>query len=212
MLGRPLLSFVVESVRRSREVDAIVVATSNDPSDDPIAAFASDHSVACFRGDLDNVAGRLLAAAQHDGADAFVRVNGDSPLIDPALIDRGVTLFRRDEFDLVSNVFPRTFPKGQSVEVIGTASLAGVMPQTTDDEREHVTRHFYTHADRFRLGTFQASTPHPELQLSVDTPDDFTLCEDILRAVGETPWQAGWERCAEVADMLLTARAPGAHA
>ena len=51
---------------------------------------------------------------------SFVRISADSPLIDPSLIDKAVTLFKKNRFDIVTNVFPRTFPKGFSVEVVNS--------------------------------------------------------------------------------------------
>ena len=54
----------------------------------------------------------------------FVRVSGDSPMIDPKLIDKAIKISKKTKgHDIITNVFPRTFPKGQSVEVIKTFTL-----------------------------------------------------------------------------------------
>src|SRR6185312_7877584 len=110
-----------------------------------------------------------LKAAKAAGFDALVRVNGDSPLLDPALVAEGVALFRAGGADLVTNVRPRSFPKGQSVEVIAVAALAAAMAETRDPaDREHVTPFLYAHPERFRIRNFAAPRPRPDLQLSVD--------------------------------------------
>lgn len=203
--GRPMLAHLVAALRHSRGIDGMVLATSDDLSDDALEEFAAMEKLSCFRGSLDNVAGRLLAASLRERADAFVRVNGDSPLLDPRIVDRGVVLFRESWPDLVTNVFPRSFPKGQSVEVVQVGALQKVLAgPTTDAEREHVTRHFYDHPERFDIRSFSASTPRPELQLSVDSPADFAQCERVLDALGEPAWQAGWERCVAAADATAT--------
>src|SRR5262249_16756079 len=149
------------------------VATSIDPSDDAVERFAERNGVKVFRGALDNVALRMLEAAQAANADAVVRVNGDSPLLDPALVDRAAHLFRETLVDLVANVSPRSFAKGQSVEVISRGALAtALMRMVRDEEREHVTLHFYAHPDAWRIRSFTAERPRPELQLSIDEGAD----------------------------------------
>ena len=103
---------MVDRVRRCRTIDGLRIATSTDPDDDAIAEFARTEAVELYRGALDDVAGRLLNAAVAAQADALVRINADSPLIDPAIVDRAVELYRRQSPELVSNVVRRTFPKG----------------------------------------------------------------------------------------------------
>ena len=43
--------------------------------------------------------------------DCFVRVCGDSPLIDTGLIEEAINIYKNNKADLVTNVFPRSFPK-----------------------------------------------------------------------------------------------------
>src|SRR5262249_30704414 len=89
VVGRPMLAWLVERLRCCGRLSGFAIATSTDRSDDPIALLAANLSVPVVRGDLDDVATRLLRAADELDADAFVRVNGDSPLIDPSLVDHG---------------------------------------------------------------------------------------------------------------------------
>src|SRR5262249_55762759 len=86
--GRALLGHVVDRVRRCCTIDGLLIATSTDPDDDAIAEFARTEAVELYRGALDDVAGRLLNAALAAQADALVRISADSPLIDPAIVDR----------------------------------------------------------------------------------------------------------------------------
>ena len=71
-------------------LNAIVLATSDRPIDDPLAAFAAANELALFRGDPDDVAGRALACAERFGLDYFARVNGDSPFLEPALLGEAI--------------------------------------------------------------------------------------------------------------------------
>jgi spore coat polysaccharide biosynthesis protein SpsF len=203
---RPSLCYVIESLRNAAGLDALVVSTSTDASDAATDALVAACGVPCYRGSLDDVAARLLRTAEEYGADAIVRISGDSPLMDPVLVDHAVGLFRQGRYDLVSNVQPRSFPKGQSVEVISTTALrSAVASMSTQDEREHVTPYLYAHPDRYSLGSFVADEPRPEVQLSIDTDEDFRRCVAILEMLAGPPWRAGWHACVAAYDRCLAA-------
>ena len=210
LCGRPSLDYVVNSLARAERLDGIMLATSTDPSDDVTALFASQRTIPCYRGSLDNVALRMLRAGEEQQALAIVRINGDSPLIDPALVDWAVRLFREQSVDLVTNVSPRTFPKGQSVEVIALGALRAAIPSmTTSEEREHVTPYFYAHPQRFSIRSFETDAPRPDVQLSIDNAEDFARCAAIMRALAGPPWQAGWRACVAAYDRYVAASAAG---
>jgi spore coat polysaccharide biosynthesis protein SpsF len=184
--GRALLGHVVDRLRRCRNIDGLRVATSTRADDDAIAEFADAEGLEVYRGALDDVARRLLHAAVAGQADALVRINADSPLIDSAIVDRAVELYRCEQPDLVSNVLRRTFPKGQSVEVIAVPALErAIQAMTTAAEREHVTTWFYADPTRVRILGFERADPRPQMQLSVDTPEDLQRIEAILAHLGE---------------------------
>ena len=138
--GRPALIWLLERLERAQELDDILIATSIDHADDVLADWCERYGVACHRGPEDDVARRVLEAARWRDLDAVARLSGDSPLLDQRLVDRGVALARRSDADLVSNVRPRSFPPGQSVEVVRTTALQLAVTQMLDaEDREHVT-------------------------------------------------------------------------
>lgn len=201
--GRALLGHVVDRVRRCRAIDGLRIATSTDPDDDAIAEFARTEAVELYRGALDDVAGRLLNAAVAAQADALVRISADSPLIDPAIVDRAAELYRRQRPELVSNVMRRTFPKGQSVEVVAVPALKrAVDAMTTPAEREHVTPWFYANPTRVRIVDFESANPRPQMQLSVDTLEDLQRVEAILARLGEPAAGHGLDAVIAAADAI----------
>ena len=204
LAGKSLLAHVFDALAQCRAIDGVALATSTDSSDDCLDEFANRNSIPIHRGPLENVFARFLAAARAFRADAVVRISGDSPLIDPVLVDQGAKLFRDEpNVDIVSNVCPRSFPKGQSVEVLGTSALSAAEGAVaTPEHREHVTPYFYANLHRYRLRNFAADAPRPELQLSVDTREDFDHCAAILDHLDMPAWQAGWKRCAEASDAV----------
>jgi spore coat polysaccharide biosynthesis protein SpsF len=200
--GRVVLGHVVDRVRQCRTIDGLWLATSLSPADDVIAKFARAECVDLFRGELDDVAARLRDAAMAANASALVRISGDSPLIDPAIVDQAVTLFRRERPSLVTNVLRRTFPKGQSVEVIELAALTQAHPQMDVREREHVTPWFYANSDKVRIVSFESREKRGDMQLSVDTAADFARAEAILMRLGEPARTHGLDAIVAAADTL----------
>jgi spore coat polysaccharide biosynthesis protein SpsF len=204
ILGKPLLLYLVESLRHCRTVDAVVVATSTDAADDALAEFCATQGLQCIRGPLCNVAERFLRCMDAFPCEAVVRVNGDSPLLDHRLVDQGVSLFRQGGYDVVTNVCPRSFPKGQSVEVLSVATYRSVFPLMRDPaDLEHVTRYFYGNRGCCRLYNFSFEPPCSDLQMSVDTPQDLARVAALLGRMSRPHWQY------RVEEMVALERNPG---
>lgn len=183
--GRVVLGRVLDQVAGARRVGRIVVATSQESSDDGIADFCRGEGVICHRGPLDDVAERFRRAAREEAVEAFVRVNGDSPLIDPALIDRAIAYYEQDECDLVTNVFVRSFPKGQSVEVLRFATFDRLCAEMIGaDDKEHVTKAIYENPAPFRIVSFTSGVDAGAINMSIDTREDFDRVAALIAAAG----------------------------
>ena len=140
LCGKPLLSWTICRIKKTEFIGKILIATSTEISDDPIEEFCFSENIPCHRGSLDNVSSRFKEAVLEENVDAFVRISGDSPLIDPMVIDRAVQLYNQSPCDLVTNIMVRTFPKGQSVEVLNTDTFVKVSENIKEvSAKEHVT-------------------------------------------------------------------------
>jgi spore coat polysaccharide biosynthesis protein SpsF len=200
-----MLAYTVERLRRCRTVQDVALATSTQPEDDRVAALGERLGVRVHRGPLDDVLGRFVDAARALGATAVVRVSGDSPLIDPQIVDRVVSRFLAVPCDLATNVFPRSFPKGQSVEVVTLAALERAAAATQDpEEREHVTRFLYRHPAEFGIENIAFDRDASGIQLSVDTAADLALATRIVSSMTRPHWEYGVEEL-----MVLRARLLG---
>ena len=187
--GQPMMQYLLERVERCGELDQIVVATSTDPSDDPIQTLCDERDVACFRGPLENVAERFREAAKRHGLDAFARLCADSPLLDPALVDQGVATYKSGDADLVSNVVERTFPPGQSVEVISAPVFAEAAPQISSaDHREHVTSYFYDHGKDFKIKSLRSDHDGGDADFAIDMPRDLERFRALVAAMDRPHW------------------------
>lgn len=173
--GRTVLGHIVVRLRRGCLGYPIVVATSLESSDDQIAAYCRRSGLACFRGPLDDVAGRLLACAEHYGWDYVVRINGDNLFADPALLHSMLAVAQMDTFDLITNVPGRTFPYGMSIEILRTSFYRTVLANLTDKRhREHVTSWLYENEDvgRRHVVVNQECPEAAGMQLALDTEED----------------------------------------
>lgn len=198
LAGRPALDYLLERLAHADTLATVIVATSTEEADDAVAEYCERSGVRCHRGPEGDVARRLLEAAQDAGLDGFARVNGDSPLLDQALVDRGVALFGQGECDLVTNVLPRSFPRGQSVEVIRTVAFANALERLREPgDREHVTAGLYREPgglviENFDAGAESVGADGGDVRLVLDTAEDAQLIERVLRAMERPHWSYGW--------------------
>jgi spore coat polysaccharide biosynthesis protein SpsF len=183
--GRPLIDHVVERCAKAFGPDAVLVATSVDPSDDALAQHLERQGRRVVRAELDDVVKRFQRCLAAHPCDWFVRISGDSPLIDPELIAR-VAEHRAPQLDLVTNVQVRTFPPGQSVEVIRATCFTQLDSDSLSaEEREHATQVFYRSPGKYRIRNIVSRDPElAKRPMTVDTPPDLAAVEALLLAGG----------------------------
>jgi spore coat polysaccharide biosynthesis protein SpsF len=188
LAGEPMLARVVNRVRRAQFLDEVVIATTTEPADDPLATLCAARGWPCCRGSRDDVLDRYYRAAQEFGADIVVRITSDCPMIEPEVIDRVVRelLDRHPPPDYASNVLPRrTYPRGLDVEVFRFETLK-LMWQEDDNPawREHVTQFLHHHPERFVIHDVLDDRDLSAMRWTVDTPEDLEFVRLIYGAFG----------------------------
>ena len=192
LAGKPLLAWTLQRLRFSSLCSKVVIATSLDASDDLTEDFCTKYGALCFRGPLENVARRFLEVLDKFQGNAFVRISGDSPIIDPKLVDQAINEFRAGRYDLVTNVQKRTFPKGQSVEVLNTDKFIRVVESLREpNDQEHVTSFYYKNPEMFEIFNFESGADLGDLQLSIDTEEDLSILNQLMARVD--PNVATWQ-------------------
>lgn len=204
ILGRPVLSLLIERVKRAKTVDEIVVATTINSEDDCIYELAGKMGIGRFRGSETDVLGRVIGAMEAYHGDTLVRLTGDNPLTDPVYIDKGVKLFLTGRYDYVANDnIELTMPRGLDVEVVFLKELKKVNENTSDAAvHEHVTLFFHQHPKKFRLKAFGPSK-NKRLEgwhLAVDTAEDLALIRKIFELLYPTNPKFGYE---DIVDLLV---------
>jgi spore coat polysaccharide biosynthesis protein SpsF (cytidylyltransferase family) len=202
LLGQPMLGLMLDRVRRAANLDEVVVATSCGSEDTPIADVANACGVPAIRGSLDDVLGRFVTAAETCNADIVVRLTGDCPVIDPAVIDAVIDLRARTGSDYASNTEPPTYPDGMDCEVFTARALFRAAEQATrEHEREHVTPWMRDPKSPLARANLALPFDLSHLRLTVDHADDLQAIEALLDPIGSG---------ADLFDMLREiARRPG---
>jgi spore coat polysaccharide biosynthesis protein SpsF len=183
VLGKTLLDYQIERVKRAKTIDEIIIATTTKESDDPIAQICQKLSIPYYRGSEEDVLSRYYEAATKFNVDVVVRLTSDCPIIDPNIIDNVVEhyLENKDRYDYVSNTLTRTYPRGLDTEVMSYEVLKRVHEEAKElVYREHVTAYIYHHPDQFRLCNVSNEKNESKHRWTVDTEEDFELIEKII--------------------------------
>lgn len=85
LCGKPLIMWVVEAVNRAQRLDRVLVATDDDRIREAVESVGGE--VAMTRSDHPSGTDRIAEAIAGQGVDIAINIQGDEPLIDPALID-----------------------------------------------------------------------------------------------------------------------------
>jgi spore coat polysaccharide biosynthesis protein SpsF len=198
--GKPLLWHVLQRVRSSRLVTAVVIATTIDADDNDIARFAQSYAVPCYRGAVDDVLDRFYQASRMLPTDVIVRITADDPFKDPDIMDEIVSAFLDNgELDYVSNTLVPTFPEGLDIEVFSKAALDVTWREARlGSEREHVTPFIWKNPERFRLLNIRSSEDNSALRWTIDYPADLAFA----RAVYGRLYRGGVFRTEDIFDLL----------
>lgn len=217
-----VIDWVLGRTQRAASVDEVVLATSIDPSDDPLADHCAGGGYLVVRGPLRDVLDRVAEAAATRAADHVVRITGDCPLVDPAVVDEVVRTHLTERRDFTANRLPpphrRTWPIGLDVEVATAAALARArMDSERPHEREHVMPHLYETPGRFDVRVVECPVDAGEVRWTIDTPADLSAVRELVTVAGadlDTPWQrllSVWRAHPHLADLNGTVEQRGAR-
>jgi spore coat polysaccharide biosynthesis protein SpsF len=212
--GRPLLSYQLERVLKSKFIDKVVVATSTLEKDNALADFCEENQVACFRGSEDDVLSRYYDCAKMYSADTVVRLTGDCPLSDPAIIDAVIQKFLNDKVDYCANTVPiesATFPDGTDVEVFGMEALTKAFQEIKDPHfREHVTFQFWQ-TDGYSSTQYCGERDFSNYRLTVDYREDYEVVKFIFETLQKRDSFGDLEEIIEIIESNGEIKALNAH-
>jgi spore coat polysaccharide biosynthesis protein SpsF len=189
LAGKPMLVRDMERLKRAKNIDNIVIATTIKPEDDPIISLCHENGWDFFRGSENDVLDRYYQTAREYNTKIIIRITSDCPLIEPSIVDRLVEDFlsREPDIDYISNVFPdRTYPRGLDTEVLSFSALERCWKEEHNPAyREHVTPYIHHHPDRFRISEVNNERDLSSMRWTVDTPEDFVFVTKIYNYFNE---------------------------
>lgn len=178
--GRPMIEVLLSRLSRSQEVDEIIVATSIDPRNAPLFDHVRSLGHVCVAADENDVLARYLQACTHTDADVLVRITGDCPLVDPALVDHCIREFRERGVDYLSNGGPPAYPDGLDIEVFRRDALERAGRETREPfDREHVTP-YLRNAEQFTQAYLACPEDLGHLRWTVDEASDFEVVSNVF--------------------------------
>lgn len=182
----PVLGWAIRALRECKFVDEIVVATSTDESDNPIATYCDSIGVFCHRGPMNDVLSRFIGALEQRPADGVVRITADCPFIDPEIVDLVVGAWvRSDWLDHLSTTNPRCLPRGLDVEIASFRAMQKIDTYASGVDRVHVTSGIYGDRDQFKTGGVVLYPDNSDLRVTLDTSEDWAVLQEVVQAKGD---------------------------
>lgn len=178
---KPMIYWELTRIQQASKVDSILVATSEDSSDDVLAEYIASMGVAVFRGNLNNVHERFLNVLKtYNAYDCIVRLTGDCPLVMPKLLDTMIEEFSNMECDYYSNCHPPTYPDGLDIEIFSRNAFLQHPNNLTIQEKEHVTLKFINYPETYRILNKEADDDYSSIRLTVDYEEDLDFIREIF--------------------------------
>ena len=116
--NKTLLEYLIDRLKQIKEIDDIILCTTKNHTDDILVKKAMELKVKYYRGSENNVLSRVVGAVKKFKADAVIQITADCPIIDYKIIKNVITIFKKNNFDCVSNAFIRSFPDGMDVNMM----------------------------------------------------------------------------------------------
>tara|TARA_E500000178_G_C16825064_1_gene663359 strand:+ start:192 stop:854 length:663 start_codon:yes stop_codon:yes gene_type:complete len=158
----------------------ICICSTKRDIDKKIKIISKKNNCFFFGGNKNDVLKRIYDCAIKFKASEIIRINGDSPLISEYLIVEAIKYKKKyPDHDIITNVYPRTFPRGMSVEIIKTKCLKNLRSfNLSKSNKEHVTEFIYNNPKFFKIKNFRLSKDFSNINLSVDTKEDLSFVKN----------------------------------
>lgn len=179
--SKPLIGHCISRLKNLKNITP-VLATSNREIDAPLIEMAKQNDILYFQGSVENVALRVVDCVNYYGFEYFARINGDSPFIPVDLLSMAIKEINLKKFDFVTNLLPRSFPYGISVEVFNSTIFRKGYNEFKGNKKyeEHISSFFYDKKEKFNFLNIENEIKFTDensnnIRLVVDTMDDFSV-------------------------------------
>ena len=182
--NKTILEHIIDSLKFSKLIDEIIVATSKNKHDDKIELLCNSLRIYCFRGSQNDVLRRYYDCAKFFKGDLILRITGDNPFVDPIIIDKIIQICKKSHCQYASNVLHQTFPLGYSLcEAMTFLTLEQLYNTKLNKmSREHVTHDVRKNPHKYFVKEILApkNFQRPNWRLTVDYNEDLELAKKIF--------------------------------
>lgn len=174
-----VLEMIIDRLTKSSLVDQIVLATSNEKSDDAIEHFCKRKNYKIFRGSLNNVLERFYQAALEFNASNILRITGDCPFIDYETIDEVINHHFENKYDYFG--LGGEFPDGLDCTCFSFDALEkSYLRATLPSEKEHIGQYIEKNRESFKTGEMAKFKKFKNIRITLDEPEDLELMNKMI--------------------------------
>ena len=179
-----LLEILLKRLKKSKKINKLIVLTSNTKYDKKIVSLCKINKINYYCGSLNNVFYRFKSAIKKFKPKKIIRISADSPLMDWRLVDKMINFSQKNtSYDIITNVEKKTFPKGQSIEILNSEIFDLSSNLLTNEQKEHVTKYFYLEND-YKILNYELIKRYNKYNLCIDNYDDYLLLSKIIKKKG----------------------------
>ena len=193
--NKMIIEYVYDCVHNSELFDDIIIATSKSSSDDKIIKWCKKKKINFFRGSLNNVSKRFYDICKANKFDYFLRVCADSPLLDMGLVKSNLKYIKK--YQIVTNCLKKTYPKGQSIEIISKKCFLENYKYFKKKHFEHVTNFFYENIFNFNIKNFFLKKNMKHIRLLINNISDFKKIKKILSQIEKESYSYSYKKFTE---------------
>lgn len=177
-----VLTYNVNRCKKIKNVQQVIIATSDLPQDDAIVEWCKQNNMIVCRGSENNVLERYVQCAEPYQPDYIMRVTSDCPFVDYEMASELVEYVSHldEPFDIVD--LEGDLPRGLAVELISYSALQRIHEVATEERHlEHVTYYAYEYPEQFKRVTYKVPSNRrfPEYRITLDTEEDYQMLQNV---------------------------------
>ena len=169
-----VIDLLIERVKKVEAVKEVVVATTEQKTDDILCDYLLSKAIKFIRGSEDDVLGRFELCARSFNAKDIIRITADCPFIDPDIVAQLIHFYHETGSDYCY-LSPK-FAEGLDVEIFSVSALKLAFENAKlRSEREHVTLYFGNNANKFNISMLDQTEDHSKFRFVLDNREDYDV-------------------------------------
>lgn len=189
--NKTIIEIITERLKKVDGIDKIVLLTGPETENKLLIEEASRIDLDYFCGSKENLLDRFYQAGQKFNSNNIIRVTADCPLIDFNLINKGLEIFTRDNYDILSVGRIPSFPHGLDFEIFTHNALSVAWKKTIeefDNSQQFVDTficpsEYILKSSNFKKYDLVNSKDMSSIRITLDYLEDFELISKIYETL-----------------------------